>query len=152
MVVNGAKCGGNLPPLYHRLHFLEFGVMKHKNQKNVSPMIDLSKLPSNIKIEVSKDDLLAFADRLLNDRKPPTQPPESEILTLEEAAKFLSLAKQTLYGMTSKEEIPFYKRRRKLYFKRSDLLKWLEEGKHEMNAEDEVETYLRRRHQKNPKT
>jgi excisionase family DNA binding protein len=53
----------------------------------------------------------------------------NDILTLTEACKYLNLAKQTLYGFTSKNEIPFIKRGKKLYFKKSDLEKWLMEGK-----------------------
>lgn len=108
-------------------------------------MINLNQLPPNIKIEVTKADLLAFAKYLLETNKSNSPPPVSEILTLDEAADFLKLAKQTLYGMTSKSEIPFYKRRRKLYFKRTDLMKWLEEGKRDANSENEVDIYLRKK-------
>jgi excisionase family DNA binding protein len=45
---------------------------------------------------------------------------------VEEAAKHLKIAKQTLYGHTSKNEIPFFKRGKKLYFLYTDLDYWLE--------------------------
>ena len=55
-----------------------------------------------------------------------TQPePEKQFLNIDEACKFLHLAKQTIYGYTSKDEIPFIKRGKKLYFKKADLEKWL---------------------------
>jgi excisionase family DNA binding protein len=53
----------------------------------------------------------------------------NNILTLEEASKLVNLAKQTLYGLTSKREIPFIKRGKKLYFIRIDLENWLLEGR-----------------------
>ncbi|MGQ0826968.1 MAG: helix-turn-helix domain-containing protein [Bacteroidota bacterium] len=53
----------------------------------------------------------------------------SEILSVDEAADFLNLARQTLYGFTSRREIPFMKKGKKLYFKRSELESWLLEGK-----------------------
>ena len=56
-------------------------------------------------------------------------------LTISEASEFLNLAKQTLYGFTSKNEIPFIKKGKKLYFKKSDLEKWLQEGKKKSKAE-----------------
>lgn len=59
----------------------------------------------------------------------------NDILTLTEACEYLNLAKQTLYGFTSKNEIPFIKRGKKLYFKKSDLEKWLMEGKQLTKAE-----------------
>lgn len=52
-----------------------------------------------------------------------------ELLGIEEAAKYLNLAKQTLYGFTSKGVIPYLKKGKKLYFKKSELDKWINEGK-----------------------
>lgn len=60
------------------------------------------------------------------------QEPKSEgdaLLSIKEASNFLNLATPTLYGFTSKRLIPFIKRGKKLYFRRSELEQWLEEGK-----------------------
>jgi len=54
---------------------------------------------------------------------------EPEFLDITQAAKYLNLAKQTLYGFTSKGEIPYLKKSKKLYFKKSELTKWVTEGK-----------------------
>lgn len=54
---------------------------------------------------------------------------ENIFLTISEASKYTNLAKQTLYGLTSKRGIPFIKRSKKIYFKKSDLEKWLLEGR-----------------------
>jgi hypothetical protein len=51
-----------------------------------------------------------------------------EFLNINQAAIFLDLAKQTLYGFTSKGLIPHLKRGKKLYFKKSQLINWLVEG------------------------
>ena len=51
------------------------------------------------------------------------------LFTIEQASEFLNLAKQTLYTFTSKRQIPFIKRGKKLYFKKVDLEGWLNEGK-----------------------
>ena len=53
---------------------------------------------------------------------------EKEILNIDEAASLLFLAKQTVYTLTSKRQIPFFKRAKRLYFRRTDLLKFIEEG------------------------
>jgi excisionase family DNA binding protein len=50
------------------------------------------------------------------------QAPDSSIsanllFTVDQASEFLNLAKQTLYTFTSKRQIPFIKRGKKLYFK-----------------------------------
>lgn len=52
-----------------------------------------------------------------------------ELLTIDQAAKYLNLAKQTLYGFTSKGDIPYLKRAKKLYFKKTELNNWITEGK-----------------------
>jgi excisionase family DNA binding protein len=53
----------------------------------------------------------------------------AKLLSIPEAATFLNLAPQTLYGFTSNRTIPFIKKGKKLYFKRSDLENWLFEGR-----------------------
>ena len=58
-----------------------------------------------------------------------------KLLTIKEAADYLSLAKQTLYGFTSKNLIPHVKRAKRLLFKRSDLDKWLMEGRKSSRSE-----------------
>lgn len=65
----------------------------------------------------------------LENSRSSAQDAKSEIVFLEEALEITGLAKPTLYSKTSKNEIPHYKRGRKLYFKRSELLAWIEEGK-----------------------
>jgi excisionase family DNA binding protein len=52
-----------------------------------------------------------------------------ELLNVTQASEYLNLAKQTLYGFTSKGEIPYSKKGKKLYFKKSELNKWISEGK-----------------------
>jgi excisionase family DNA binding protein len=52
-----------------------------------------------------------------------------ELLSIEDASKYLNLAKQTLYGFTSKGIIPYLKKGKKLYFKKTELDIWINEGK-----------------------
>jgi len=54
---------------------------------------------------------------------------ESEYVDLDEACKILMKSKATIYGMTSSQKIPFYKRGKKLYFKKEELLQWLGQGR-----------------------
>lgn len=53
---------------------------------------------------------------------------EKQILTIDQAAEFLSLSSNTLYGYVHKRIIPFIKKRKKLYFFKSALQNWLIEG------------------------
>lgn len=53
----------------------------------------------------------------------------TKYLTVAEAARYLNLAKQTVYGFTSSRTIPFIKRAKRLLFTKSDLDAWLAQGK-----------------------
>ncbi|MCX6258635.1 MAG: helix-turn-helix domain-containing protein [Bacteroidia bacterium] len=54
---------------------------------------------------------------------------ETDYVDLDEACKILMKSKATVYGMTSTQKIPFYKRGKKLYFKKEELLHWLGQGR-----------------------
>lgn len=56
--------------------------------------------------------------------------PLKEILTIEEAAEFLSVSKSYLYKQTSAPAIPHYKPTgKRCYFKRSELEAWIRAGR-----------------------
>lgn len=55
-------------------------------------------------------------------------PDPDKLMSTEEASVFLNLAKQTIYGMTSKNLIPHIKRGKKLYFSKLELTDWLKKG------------------------
>ena len=57
-----------------------------------------------------------------------SQEPEQDYVQIDEAAQILGLSKQTLYTRTANKSIPFYKQGKRLYFRRSELLKWMEGG------------------------
>ena len=88
-------------------------------------------------IITTKEDLSLLIEssirKVLQEDKERTPLPDSvhqkEIVFLEEAMQITGLAKPTIYAKTSKGEIPHYKRSRKLYFKRSELMQWIEAGK-----------------------
>jgi len=70
--------------------------------------------------------------------KAPTNQPE-QLLTIEEAAEFLSLTVPTMYSKVSKGELPVMKRSKRLYFSRTELLEYLKDGRKKSNAEIEQE-------------
>lgn len=67
--------------------------------------------------------------QVLKELKLINQEPVEDIIDFLGAVQFLGLAKSTLYQKTSSREIPHFKRGRKLYFKRSELIKFIEKGK-----------------------
>jgi excisionase family DNA binding protein len=46
-------------------------------------------------------------------------------MTIQEAANYLSLAKQTIYGLVMNNKIPFHKKGKRLYFIESELTEWI---------------------------
>ena len=65
----------------------------------------------------------------MRDETPKGDKAQNKLLNVDEASEFLQLARQTVYTFTSRREIPFIKRGKKLYFNKTDLEKWLNEGK-----------------------
>lgn len=68
---------------------------------------------------------------------------QDDFLNVEEAASFLGIAKATLYGKCSKLLVPHFKQGKKLYFRQSELTRYLQSGKrktihdiqHKVNAQ-----------------
>ena len=74
--------------------------------------------------------------------EPPKQ--SEQLLTVQEAADFLSLTVPTIYTKVSKGELPVMKRGKRLYFSSTELMEYLKEGRKKSNAEieKEAEAYL----------
>jgi excisionase family DNA binding protein len=52
-------------------------------------------------------------------------PKEPEHMTMDEACEFTNLSKHTIYKRTSTNQMPFSKFGRKIIFKRSELVKYM---------------------------
>ncbi len=66
---------------------------------------------------------------------------KAEVMNADQAAEFLHIAKQTLYSMTSRRKIPFYKNGKKILFRRGDLEDWLNSGKQEQLSKIQNSAY-----------
>lgn len=58
-------------------------------------------------------------------------------LDINEAANYLKIARQTLYGFTSQRLVPFIKKGKRIYFRKSDLENWLLSGRKATKSEIE---------------
>lgn len=67
--------------------------------------------------------------------KPPDNDPNG-LLTVDQAADLLHLSVPTIYGLIHRREISSLKRGRRVYFKKEDLLQYLEAGRR--NAQDSL--------------
>ena len=50
----------------------------------------------------------------------------NELMNINEVASFLDESVHTIYNRTSNRTIPFYKKGKKLLFKKSEILDWLD--------------------------
>jgi excisionase family DNA binding protein len=53
---------------------------------------------------------------------------ENDFLNVTQAARLLNLAEATVYEKTSLKKIRHYKKGKRILFKRSDLIEWMETG------------------------
>jgi len=95
--------------------------------------IDPETLISSISERVTANILKA-----VRNEQPTTEQPE-QLLTIQEAAEFLSLTVPTMYSKVSKGELPVMKRSKRLYFSRTELLEYVKAGRKKSNAEIEQE-------------
>lgn len=116
-----------------------------KDMKNL-----INALPETIKLEVSKSDLVEFARELVKEIQSdqPIPSEEKEIVDVLEAAQITGLARQTIYALTSRRGIPHFKRGKKLWFRRSELLSWMLDNKRktvdELQKEAETTIHLKK--------
>jgi excisionase family DNA binding protein len=70
-----------------------------------------------------------------------------QVLSVSQAARFLNLSVSTLYGKSSRREVPVSKRGKRLYFRRSELEEWIREGRRKTMDElrDQVPERIGRR-------
>jgi len=101
----------------------------------------------NNPFELIETRLSSIENLILSLRQPkqvePTEQPE-QLLTVQEAAKFLNLTVPTIYSKVSKGELPVMKRSKRLYFSSTELMEYLKEGRKKSTAEieQEAEAYL----------
>lgn len=74
-------------------------------------------------------------ERLLLSQSKREQLDIDKLLTVQEAAKHLNLAVPTVYALVSRNEIPFAKKSKRLYFNRQDLTSYILSGKRKTNSE-----------------
>lgn len=71
---------------------------------------------------------------------------KNEIIIISQVAELLNLSVPTIYGLVHRMEIPYFKMagQKRLYFKRSVLLTWIDEDrrKTKKEIEKEAESYI----------
>jgi excisionase family DNA binding protein len=75
--------------------------------------------------------------------------PADQSMNISEVANYIKAAKSTIYGLTHKNTIPYYKLGKKLYFKKSEIDEWINSKKRKTknDIEDAANEYM----SKNPR-
>ena len=93
-----------------------------------NPFEEIEVRLSGIEARLSRiEDLIIYIKYKLQAVKPTDQ--SERLLTIQEAAEFLSLTVPTMYSKVSKGELPVMKRSKRLYFSRTELLEYLKQGR-----------------------
>ena len=88
----------------------------------------------------------------LNEHKPPaTKNDSDQLMNIKEVGQFLRLSVATIYGHVHNNVIPFSKRGNRLYFSKSVLVKWIQEGRRKTvsEIEKEADDYIQRKSVRN---
>lgn len=86
--------------------------------------VNFESLPQAVQeLNAKMDNIMMFLQLAKPDVK------QSDLLTIQEAASFLVLSKHTLYNKVNKNELPYMKKGKRLYFSRAELIIYIKSGK-----------------------
>lgn len=91
-------------------------------------MITIDQLDGSVNLTVTKDNLLSFAEYLIQNYSGKDQRENiSDQMNVAQVANYLNFSRPTIYKMVSNHEIPFYKGKvkGKILFKKSEIDIWL---------------------------
>lgn len=75
-------------------------------------------------------EMLSDIMRMLQQSQPEPKTQEKEnFLLVQQASEYLSLTIPTVYGLIHRNEIPYYKRGKRVYFLEKDLEAWLKKSR-----------------------
>lgn len=81
--------------------------------------------------------LIEIRERSSSDNSQRT--PDDKFISAQEAADFLGLALQTIYGLVYRKIIPHFKRNKRLYFNEQELKNWIKVTRKQTIEEAEIE-------------
>jgi hypothetical protein len=107
-----------------------------------STMIEINH--NNLPEAVSElfNELSSIKNLLLNQNN---QPETDQLLTIQQTGEFIKLTPATIYGLVSKNSIPYSKKGKRLYFSKQELINWIKEGRQKTITEisNEANTFVK---------
>ena len=94
------------------------------NNQETSPDVATTLLVDLLKPMIQQAVADAVAELTENVKPRPPRP-----LTVGETSEYLSIPQSSLYQLTSKKQIPFFKKGKKLFFYQDELDAWVKEGR-----------------------
>lgn len=103
--------------------------MMNKEREFFESYYKEKKITEKENVSVSKEEIVELVKALVKEEISKLKLDQNQViqdfLNVQEASKYLNLAVTTVYEKTSRKEIPFHKRDKKLYFKKKELEAWL---------------------------
>lgn len=84
-------------------------------------------------------DRLDSIEQLITSNQQGNTEEADQLLTIQEAAKFINLSVATIYTLKSRSEIPVSKKGKRLYFSKQELTDWIKSGRRKTIAEIDAE-------------
>ena len=84
---------------------------------------ELSELLNGVR-QVCREEISEILQKRLVQAKP-----DDEFMDMHQASVFTKKAKQTLYGLCSSNSIPHFSKSGQNYFKKQELIEWIESGR-----------------------
>ena len=96
---------------------------------NERKTLSFDQLPQAVGELLDKVDyVISRLDEQKEDTSPSPKQEDDQLMSLDDACRFLGKKRSTVYALTSERRIPFRKRGNKLYFFKKELLEWIERG------------------------
>lgn len=96
-------------------------------------------LPPNVTVGITKEDLQtaleAAVRNVLEGVSAPSKEAPEELLNFDQACELLGIAKSTGYQRVNRGELPHFKKGRRLYFRKSELINYIESGRRKTSKE-----------------
>ena len=74
-------------------------------------------------------------EELLRKLEPSQSSVNDDLLTVAQVANVLNLSIPTIYGLTSRNEIPYSKKGKRLYFSHQEVTEWVKTGRRKTKTE-----------------
>ena len=104
-------------------------IYRTNNMDNLQNNLSFDQLPKAVGELLAKVDyVISRLDATKDAYNASASEQENQMMTLDEACRFIGKKRSTMYTLTSERRIPFRKRGNKLYFFKKELLEWIESG------------------------